>query len=212
MNIKSNKSIWTSVVVGLVIAAGAFADNVTLPNTFSAGTPAVAAQVNANFNAVKTAVDDNHTRITALESKSPRIIQKSASFNVDCSNGANESQLTENWVALLTPDTDGVLEVTYSSWDVNVNYNSNPELYMVWAPTFSGTVGTIVGIANDPVGRGQFLPPLASTFAFNVTAGTPTGVRLTLETIPRCSSARGSSTGNVSGRIVARFTPGITLE
>lgn len=36
----------------------------TIPNTFTAGTPAVAAQVNANFSAVKTAVDDNDARIT----------------------------------------------------------------------------------------------------------------------------------------------------
>lgn len=39
----------------------------TVPTNFSAGTPAVAAEVNGNFTAVKTAVDDNDSRITALE-------------------------------------------------------------------------------------------------------------------------------------------------
>jgi hypothetical protein len=43
------------------------ATEVTGLNTFTAGTPAKAAEVNSNFSAVKTAVDDNHARITTLE-------------------------------------------------------------------------------------------------------------------------------------------------
>jgi hypothetical protein len=53
-------------LVGLLIigssVAVAYAGTVTLPNTFTAGTPAVADQVNANFTAVKNAVDDNNAR------------------------------------------------------------------------------------------------------------------------------------------------------
>lgn len=45
----------------------ALASDVTIPNTFQSGTPAVAAEVNANFTAVETAVDDNDSRIAALE-------------------------------------------------------------------------------------------------------------------------------------------------
>src|SRR5881296_3886733 len=36
--------------------------------TFTAGTPAKASEVNGNFSAVKTAVDDNASRITTLQS------------------------------------------------------------------------------------------------------------------------------------------------
>lgn len=61
-----NKSLWTSIFVGAVIAAGALAGPVTLPNTFQPHTPARAAEVNANFTAVKTAVDDNDQRIITL--------------------------------------------------------------------------------------------------------------------------------------------------
>jgi hypothetical protein len=43
------------------------AGEVTIPNTFQSGTPAVAAEVNANFSAVESAVDDNDSRIAALE-------------------------------------------------------------------------------------------------------------------------------------------------
>ena len=43
------------------------AGEVTIPNTFHSGSPAMAAEVNANFTAVKTAVDDNDSRVAALE-------------------------------------------------------------------------------------------------------------------------------------------------
>lgn len=39
----------------------------TITNTFSSGTTAVASQVNANFSAAKTAIDDNHTRLATVE-------------------------------------------------------------------------------------------------------------------------------------------------
>jgi len=42
----------------------AYASPVTVPNTFTSGTPAVAADVNANFNAVAVGVNDNDSRIT----------------------------------------------------------------------------------------------------------------------------------------------------
>jgi len=56
--------------VFLIPVQAVLASDVTGLATFSAGTPAVAAQVNGNFTAVKTAVDNNHARITTLESSS----------------------------------------------------------------------------------------------------------------------------------------------
>lgn len=50
-----------------VISTASLAGTVTIPNAFSSGTAAVAAEVNANFSAVKDAVDDNATTIDAIE-------------------------------------------------------------------------------------------------------------------------------------------------
>ncbi len=51
----------------VAIAAPVNAGSVVVPNTFAAGMPAVAAEVNANFTAVKAAIDDNDSRLAILE-------------------------------------------------------------------------------------------------------------------------------------------------
>lgn len=51
----------------LFIPNQSIADSFTIPNTFQAGTPAVAAEVNENFSAIKYLVDDNYERIDSLE-------------------------------------------------------------------------------------------------------------------------------------------------
>ena len=64
-----NKSILSVVVSAAILAItqASLAGEVTGLTSFTANTPAVAAQVNANFTAVKTAVDNNHARVTTLE-------------------------------------------------------------------------------------------------------------------------------------------------
>ncbi len=55
-----------TAVLGLVISSPIYGGEVTIPNTFQSGTPAVAADVNENFTAVKEAVDGNASDITNL--------------------------------------------------------------------------------------------------------------------------------------------------
>lgn len=59
------------LALSLSVAMPAAASDLTIPNSFTAGTSAVAAEVNANFTAVETAVDDNDSRITTLEGTMP---------------------------------------------------------------------------------------------------------------------------------------------
>jgi len=57
-----------AAAAGLVSATmAAYSSQVSVPNTFSNGTTADADEVNANFSALETAVNDNDTRIAALE-------------------------------------------------------------------------------------------------------------------------------------------------
>ena len=61
---KLSRQTIAALALGLCVIGPVTAGNVTIPNTFSSGTPAVAAEVNANFGALETAVNDNDSRIT----------------------------------------------------------------------------------------------------------------------------------------------------
>jgi hypothetical protein len=50
-------------ILGTLGSTAAVAAEATIPNTFSSGTAAVAAEVNDNFTALKSAIDDNDSRI-----------------------------------------------------------------------------------------------------------------------------------------------------
>ena len=52
----------------IAIPAAAIASPVTVPNTFQAGQVISASEMNANFDAVKAAVDDNDARVSVIES------------------------------------------------------------------------------------------------------------------------------------------------
>jgi hypothetical protein len=64
-----NKSILKAIISAAILATAqvSLAGEVTGLTSFSAGTPARASEVNGNFTAVKTAVDNNHARIVTLE-------------------------------------------------------------------------------------------------------------------------------------------------
>ena len=55
----------------LVVPLAAYASTLNVPYDFVNGTPANADEVNANFSAVESAVNDNHNRISTLESAPP---------------------------------------------------------------------------------------------------------------------------------------------
>ena len=59
----------TFIFIGLLLGSvQAWAGSVSIPNTFINGTTASADEVNANFDAVETAVNDNDTRIGNIRS------------------------------------------------------------------------------------------------------------------------------------------------
>ena len=74
-----------------VSASGALASELTVPNEFTAGEPAVAAEVNDNFSETATAVNDNDARIAALEAQVA--VLESAITALTSRTGAAESDI-----------------------------------------------------------------------------------------------------------------------
>lgn len=69
---KTTKMLLLSVLIlNMIVLAGtpftANASQLTVPNSFTAGTTISSTDMNANFTAVKTAVNDTDSRLTALE-------------------------------------------------------------------------------------------------------------------------------------------------
>jgi hypothetical protein len=74
-----------------------WAGNVTIPNNFTPGTKALAAEVNANFSAVETAVDDNDGRIAELEALVISLQSALATkADINHNHDANYSALSHN--------------------------------------------------------------------------------------------------------------------
>ena len=65
---KHMRQILLTVLATLTISVS-LAGEVSIPNSFIAGTPAHASEVNANFDAIKAAVNDNNARINTMLSQ-----------------------------------------------------------------------------------------------------------------------------------------------
>ncbi len=94
----------SAIAIGATIFAlggtSAWAGSLTIPNTFSANTPAVAAEVNANFTATKTAVDDNDARITT---NATDIATNAANITTNATDiSTNQSAISTNTASIVT--------------------------------------------------------------------------------------------------------------
>ena len=71
MKTRNPMSLWLALApalgIGLLLAGIALASSVSVPYEFVPGTPADANQVNANFDALADAINDNDMRVAALE-------------------------------------------------------------------------------------------------------------------------------------------------
>ena len=116
------------VMLGALLASyAATADELTTPNTFAAGEPAVAAEVNENFSAIETAVNDNNARIAAMEGAGGATFQ--ASNVIVFSTGV----VVAGAGTLLRDENSVELRAAFAGLDANAAYTlwwiifNNPE-------------------------------------------------------------------------------------
>lgn len=102
---KLNKLSYALAVSALTISTGTMAGTVGTMNTFTVGSPAVAADVNDNFTEQTTQINDNDGRITAAESS---IVAVEASIaTVGEKDTANLISYAKMRVPNLSPVTPG---------------------------------------------------------------------------------------------------------
>jgi hypothetical protein len=101
----------------LFFSAATPGSELTIPNTFTAGTLARAAEVNANFNEVSTAVNDNNTRVAELETQNADLVAR--------------LEVLENFIGQLQQslsletDNQGNPTVVFSGVNVHINNGEN---------------------------------------------------------------------------------------
>ncbi|MDQ6988847.1 MAG: hypothetical protein Q9M19_03115 [Mariprofundaceae bacterium] len=100
------KALYTCIIA-LCILPHAWAGTLTVPKTFTANSPAVAADVNANFTAVKTAVNDNNGRITANTTlAASNVNNKQNTVTGTCALGKSIRVINANGSVTCEVDTD----------------------------------------------------------------------------------------------------------
>ncbi len=107
MNIKKPMNqIIGVVVLSMGVLSSAVAGNVTIANTFSAGTPAKAAEVNTNFNDIAAQVNDNDARITS------NTTNKQDRITGTCNSGYAIRSIAANGTVICELDDTGIGSIT----------------------------------------------------------------------------------------------------
>lgn len=96
-----------TVAVIVAFSGPAPAGDLTIPNTFVSGDPARAAEVNANFSAVKTEVDDNDARIILNEAA---IANRQSRVTGSCAAGQSIRVINADGSVDCVPTQDRVSE------------------------------------------------------------------------------------------------------
>lgn len=116
------------LTLSLLLVSPAFAGSVDVPNTFQSGEQAVAQEVNDNFTALETAVNDNDARIAALETLVANLQTALTTANTTIANLEDELAILQTNSVLdldgylsLTTDTNDIPTATFSAVNVNIN-------------------------------------------------------------------------------------------
>lgn len=136
----------TTILVLFCITAQLQAGEVNPDNmtTFSAGTTAVASEVNGNFAEQTSQIDDNHERIAQLEQTIVGLQNTINSLQTSLNNIANNSVLELDGNLQLVTDTNGYPTVQFTGVNVQVINGVDDE-------TINGVGNLIVGYnLSDP--------------------------------------------------------------
>jgi hypothetical protein len=192
----SKKTVVMSVVVGCLLGSSAFAGDVGALTTFTAGTPAVAAEVNDNFTAVKTAVDGNAADIATVNASLPGVewVAISQSFPDLRSAPVNVGQLT------LTAPSAGFVVVRFDGMACPSIGDRIVLAASDTSATWHANDGN-VNVYND--GVGPSCSPFSHTRVYSVSSGNNSFYAVAQNYV----DTGGNGSGSVYATLTAQFFP-----
>ena len=146
-------------LVSLIAIPMSWAGDLSIPNSFTSGTPAVAAQVNDNFSAVEQEVDDNNARINlnagtlgSHNNSIDAIQNQTQNLETGCPAGESIAAIAADGMVTCQPDTN----TTYSAGsglilnDTTFSLDTTPSTYEKYysGASFLAATGTN---ATDPI-------------------------------------------------------------
>ena len=172
----SRKYLPKLLFLGTLIPLALQAAPVTIPNTFIAGNPISAAEMNANFAAVKTAVDDNFNKLVSVKTTVDDNFNKLP---------AQKTYVTGGGGVTLPATSTGLFSITFTapsngyvlaiaSGTVYLNVSASQQLVRIKLSTTPGDTaedGYVAFIRNDSMPAGVSMHPFANNRIISVTAG-----------------------------------------
>ncbi|MCH2185950.1 tail fiber domain-containing protein [Myxococcota bacterium] len=188
-----------TLLVALVIPIAVAAGTITIPHTFTNGTPANADEVNANFVAVKTGVDDNAadiaTQAATLASQGPHTVPGTGSQNtavgVDAlaSNTSGDTN-TATGVKALEQNSSGYFNTASGYYALGLNTIGHENTAVGWSAlgrNISGNSNTASGLGalsfnangNHNTAMGHYALLQNTSGSRNIGLGAGAGMNLT---------------------------------
>lgn len=128
------------------------ASEVTIPHAFQSNTPALAAEVNENFNALDVAVDDNDARIATLEASLASLLNRVTSLEATVTSQA--STITSLEAELTTLNSSEVMQLNdYLSVDIA----SDPRGPLILIEGANLQLANGSGVSNTANGLGNLI-------------------------------------------------------
>jgi len=139
---KSKLAFSAGLTAGVLatLSAALIAGQLTGLIEFTANTPAKAAEVNSNFLAVKTAVDDNHARISTLETK----LAKYGTNPSPSANGTGVAQCVVGEIRLFAGSVAGAMPASGQMLSIS----QNTALFSLLGTRFGGDGKTTFALPN----------------------------------------------------------------
>jgi len=186
------------VTVTVVMASATWAGNVTIPNTFTDGTPAVAAEVNGNFSAVEVEVDDNAADIAG---NTAAIATKQNIVGGLCPTGQSIRIINANGTVICEIDND----TTYTAGSgisivgTTISKATQTEYYAISGLEFKPAFATQASEWHGYDISGQYgFPTLTGTKYLGHTVRLPNGATITEVTCDYYDSDIDDDINNVS--------------